>query len=157
MQNFDRIYHNSIPLSQFQQAEACGVIQPGDVLIEATSGNAGIALAMNGYRPDGQSVQGPCRPPPGGTIDPVGQTEIADRRQTGLPPVRAPRRPFVFSGGGAVLRAGQPAGHQQPQRWGMGNGVWQPRRGDRHLGSPSPAGKMAVWLAQDITRFLKPE
>lgn len=33
-------------LSMIQQAERRGEIAPGDILIEATSGNIGIALAM---------------------------------------------------------------------------------------------------------------
>ena len=53
-------------LSMIQQAEARGDIQPGDRLIEATSGNTGIALAMaaaiKGYRmtlimPDNMSAE----------------------------------------------------------------------------------------------------
>ena len=49
-----------------QRAEARGDIQPGDTLIEATSGNTGIALAMaaaiKGYRmilvmPENQSIE----------------------------------------------------------------------------------------------------
>jgi S-sulfo-L-cysteine synthase (O-acetyl-L-serine-dependent) len=53
-------------LSMIQRAEARGEIRPGDTLIEATSGNTGIALAMaaaiKGYKmvlvmPDNQSVE----------------------------------------------------------------------------------------------------
>ncbi|MCX8145410.1 MAG: cysteine synthase CysM [Azovibrio sp.] len=53
-------------LSMIRQAEARGEIKPGDTLIEATSGNTGIALAMvaamRGYRmilvmPENQSVE----------------------------------------------------------------------------------------------------
>ncbi|MCB1957580.1 MAG: cysteine synthase CysM [Rhodocyclaceae bacterium] len=53
-------------LSMIMRAETGGVIRPGDTLIEATSGNTGIALAMaaamRGYRmvlvmPENQSVE----------------------------------------------------------------------------------------------------
>ena len=53
-------------LSMIARAEARGEIQPGDTLIEATSGNTGIALAMaaamKGYRmilvmPENQSIE----------------------------------------------------------------------------------------------------
>ena len=53
-------------LSMIRNAEARGEIRPGDTLIEATSGNTGIALAMaaaiRGYRmilvmPENQSIE----------------------------------------------------------------------------------------------------
>ena len=53
-------------LSMIRNAEARGTIRPGDTLIEATSGNTGIALAMaaaiRGYRmilvmPENQSIE----------------------------------------------------------------------------------------------------
>src|SRR5436190_7999272 len=53
-------------LSMIKHAEARGQIKPGDILIEATSGNTGIALAMaaamKGYRmilimPDNASAE----------------------------------------------------------------------------------------------------
>ncbi|MDP2248602.1 MAG: pyridoxal-phosphate dependent enzyme, partial [Nitrosomonadales bacterium] len=53
-------------LSMIKRAEARGDIKPGDTLIEATSGNTGIALAMaaamRGYKmvlvmPENQSIE----------------------------------------------------------------------------------------------------
>ena len=49
-------------LSMIQHAERRGEIKPGDRLIEATSGNTGIALAIKGYRmtlimPDNMSAE----------------------------------------------------------------------------------------------------
>ena len=104
-------------LSMIRMAEQRGRIKPGDTLIEATSGNTGIALAMaaamRGYRmilimPENQSVErcqtmrayGALRM---GLIKDV--AEAAKRQHTPKIAFVAPPQPYVASSGKRIEEA----------------------------------------------------
>jgi cysteine synthase B len=93
-------------LSMISQAEARGRIKPGDTLIEATSGNTGIALAMaaamRGYRmilimPENQSVER-CQ-----TMRAFGAELVLTPRAGGMEAARDLADLMVSNGKGLVL------------------------------------------------------
>ncbi|KAA9002522.1 cysteine synthase CysM [Affinibrenneria salicis] len=92
--------------AMIQQAERRGEISPGDVLIEATSGNTGIALAMiaalKGYRlkllmPDNMSRERQA------AMRAYGAELILVRREQGMEGARDLARQMARSGQGKVL------------------------------------------------------
>ncbi len=93
-------------LSMIVHAEAAGLIQPGDTLIEATSGNTGIALAMaaamRGYRmilimPENQSIER-CQ-----TMKAFGAELILTPKAGGMEAARDLAQQMVKDGHGRVL------------------------------------------------------
>ena len=93
-------------LSMIVRAEARGTIKPGDVLIEATSGNTGIALAMaaamRGYRmilimPENQSIER-CQ-----TMKAFGADLILTPKAGGMEAARDLAEQMVREGKGRVL------------------------------------------------------
>jgi cysteine synthase B len=93
-------------LSMILRAEARGEIKPGDTLIEATSGNTGIALAMaaamRGYRmilimPESQSVER-CQ-----TMSAYGAELILTPRAGGMEAARDLAEHMVHEGKGIML------------------------------------------------------
>ena len=113
----DRIVHNML-----QQAEDRGEISPGDALVEATSGNTGIALAMvatkKGYRvilvvPDEISAEMRITMTAfGAELMPVSGRSVMERaRDLVISVYEAKRRPFTEY---LRERLGMPTAYRRP-------------------------------------------
>jgi len=119
-------------LSMIQQAEQRGEIRPGDVLIEATSGNTGIALAMiaamKGYRmrllmPDNMSIERQA------AMQAYGAELLLVSRELGMEGARDLARDMEARGEGKVLdqfnNPDNPLGHYAttgPEIWRQSEG-----------------------------------
>ncbi len=119
-------------LSMIQHAEARGEIKPGDALIEATSGNTGIALAMaaaiKGYRmvlimPEHMSVERR------GAMKAFGAEIILVSREASMEGARDLAKQMEVEGKGRVLdqfsNPDNPLAHYE----GTGPEIWRDTRG----------------------------
>jgi cysteine synthase B len=119
-------------LSMITHAEARGHIKPGDTLIEATSGNTGIALAMaaamRGYRmilimPENQSVER-CQ-----TMRAFGAELVLTPKAGGMEAARDLAEQMVKNGKGIVLdqfaNPDNPLAHYE----GTGPEIWRDTNG----------------------------
>jgi cysteine synthase B len=119
-------------LSMIARAEARGTIKPGDTLIEATSGNTGIALAMvaamRGYRmilimPENQSVERVQ------TMRAFGAELISTSRTGGMEGARDLAEKMVREGKGIMLdqfaNPDNPLAHYE----GTGPEIWRDTEG----------------------------
>ena len=119
-------------LSMITHAEARGRIKPGDTLIEATSGNTGIALAMaaamRGYRmilimPENQSVER-CQ-----TMRAFGAELVLTPKAGGMEAARDLAEQMVKDGKGQVLdqfaNPDNPLAHYE----GTGPEIWRDTQG----------------------------
>lgn len=119
-------------LSMILHAEQRGTIKPGDTLIEATSGNTGIALAMaaamRGYRmvlvmPENQTVERRQ------TMKAYGAELVLTPREGGMETARDVAEQMVQEGRGVVLdqfsNPDNPLAHYE----GTGPEIWQQSTG----------------------------
>ena len=119
-------------LSMIAKAEARGAIKPGDTLIEATSGNTGIALAMvaamRGYRmvlvmPENQSVERVQ------TMRAYGAEMVLTSRAGGMEGARDLAEKMVSEGKGIMLdqfaNPDNPLAHYE----GTGPEIWRDSEG----------------------------
>lgn len=115
-------------LSMIVRAEARGQIKPGDTLIEATSGNTGIALAMaaamRGYRmilimPENQSIER-CQ-----TMKAFGAELILTPKAGGMEAARDLAQEMVVAGQGVVLDQFANADNPQAHYEGTGPEIWR--------------------------------
>ncbi|MFG1174329.1 cysteine synthase CysM [Erwiniaceae bacterium CAU 1747] len=142
-------------LSMIQQAELRGEIQPGDVLIEATSGNTGIALAMiaamKGYAlrllmPDNMSIERQA------AMRAYGAELILVSREQGMERARDLASEMAARGEGKVLdqfnNADNPLGHYRT----TGPEIWQQTAGrvTHFVSSMGTTGTIT-----GVSRFLK--
>ncbi|MBU1235883.1 MAG: cysteine synthase CysM [Gammaproteobacteria bacterium] len=114
-------------LSMILRAEARGTIKPGDTLIEATSGNTGIALAMaaavRGYRmvlvmPENQSIER-CQ-----TMRAFGAELILTPKAASMEGARDAAEKLVAEGRGVMLDQFANADNPQAHYEGTGPEIW---------------------------------
>lgn len=119
-------------LSMIQHAEARGEIQPGDTLIEATSGNTGIALAMvaaiKGYRmilimPDNLSIERRA------AMYAYGAELILVTREEGMEGARDLALAMEARGEGKVLNQFANPDNPRAHYEGTGPEIWRDTRG----------------------------
>lgn len=119
-------------LSMILHAEARGEIKPGDTLIEATSGNTGIALAMaaamRGYRmvlimPENQSIERRQ------TMKAFGAELILTPKAGGMESARDLAEEMVRAGRGCVLDQFANTDNPQAHFEGTGPEIWRDTEG----------------------------
>ncbi|GAB4058251.1 cysteine synthase CysM [Uliginosibacterium sediminicola] len=119
-------------LSMIMRAEARGDIKPGDTLIEATSGNTGIALAMaaaiRGYRmilvmPENQSIERRQ------TMRAYGAELVLTARSGGMELARDTAERMRSEGRGIILDQFGNSDNPQAHYEGTGPEIWQQTSG----------------------------
>ena len=119
-------------LSMIQHAEARGDIKPGDTLIEATSGNTGIALAMaaaiKGYRmilimPENMSEERR------GTMKAFGAEIVLVSREASMEGARDLAQQMEAEGKGVVLDQFSNMDNPQAHYEGTGPEIWRDTEG----------------------------
>lgn len=119
-------------LSMIQRAEQRGEIQPGDVLIEATSGNTGIALAMAaaimGYRmilimPDNATMERRW------AMEAYGAELILVSKEEGMEGARDLAEKMQQDGKGRVLNQFGNGDNPEAHYQGTGPEIWQQTSG----------------------------
>jgi len=119
-------------LSMIQRAEARGDIQPGDILIEATSGNTGIALAMAaaimGYRmilimPDNATMERRW------AMEAYGAQLILVTKEEGMEGARDLAMRMQEEGKGIVLNQFGNGDNPEAHYHGTGPEIWQQTQG----------------------------
>lgn len=142
-------------LSMIARAEARGRIRPGDTLIEATSGNTGIALAMaaaiRGYRmvlimPDHMSTERKA------AMTAYGAELVEVSREAGMEGARDLAEAMAARGEGVVLDQFANGDNPEAHFRGTGPEIWEQTRG-RVTHFVSSMGTTGTIMG--VSRFLK--
>lgn len=142
-------------LSMIRHAEGRGLIRPGDTLIEATSGNTGIALAMaaamRGYRmilvmPENQSVERRQ------TMRAFGAELVLTAREGGMEMARDVAMRLRDEGKGLILDQFANPDNPQAHYEGTGPEIWE-QTGGRISHFVSSMGTTGTIMG--VSRYLK--
>ena len=142
-------------LSMIQRAEARGDIKPGDTLIEATSGNTGIALAMaaaiKGYKmilvmPENQSLERRQ------TMRAFGAELVLTPKEGSMELARDTAEKLQAEGRGRILdqfaNPDNPLAHYE----GTGPEIWRDTAGRSPTSFPAWAPPAPSWAPRAISR-----